>query len=99
MFEGMPSFLRIPGGEDFTSVRQRLVAFLMDVEEKHADDTIVVVGHTEVNRLLLLIALRLSTDALWRLEQHPCAISVLRAEAQRWTIVTMNDTCHLAAIV
>jgi broad specificity phosphatase PhoE len=98
LFESTPSLLRIPGGEGFTSVRERVAAFLLDIEEKHPNDTIVVVGHTEVNRILLLITLQLPTDALWRIEQHPCAISVLRAAAQRWTIVTMNDTCHLAAL-
>ena len=98
LFENTPSLLRISGGEDFTSVRQRVAAFLLDIEEKHANDTIVVVGHTEVNRILLLIALGLPTDALWRIEQHPCAISVVRAAERRWTVVTMNDTCHLAAI-
>jgi broad specificity phosphatase PhoE len=53
-------------------------------------------GRAEVP--LSVIALHLPTDALWRIEQHPCAISVLRYHAQRWTVVTMNDTCHLAAI-
>jgi broad specificity phosphatase PhoE len=98
MFESTPSFLRIPNGEDLTTVRQRVTAFLIEAEARHANDTIVVVGHTEVNRILLLIALHLPTDALWRIEQHPCAISILRCHAQRWTVVMMNDTCHLAAI-
>ena len=98
MFESTPSLLRIPNGEDFTSVRQRVTAFLADIEARHASETIAVIGHTEVNRILLLIALHLPTDALWRIEQHPCAISLLRCDAQQWTVVTMNDTCHLGAL-
>ena len=98
IFETTPSFLRIPKGEDFTSVRQRVTAFLFEIGTRHPNDTVVVVGHTEVNRILLLIALRLPTDALWRIEQQPCAINVLRCDAQRWTIVSMNNTCHLARV-
>jgi broad specificity phosphatase PhoE len=80
-------------------VRQRVSAFLDQTAAHHAGETIVVVGHTEVNRILLLIALALPTDALWRIEQHPCALSILRRDAHEWTVVTMNDTCHLDARV
>ncbi len=71
---------------------------MRSVEElaaRHAGQTIVMVGHTVVNRVILLGVLGLGNERFWRLRQEPCAINVFEAAGQEYTLVLLNDICHL----
>ncbi len=92
-----PHLARIPGGEALADLRQRGMAAVAEVTERHPGETVILVGHTVINRVLLLGALGLGNDRFWRLRQDTCAVNVLEAEAGDYTLVTLNDTCHLAA--
>ncbi len=85
----------IPGGESLTAVQDRAITFLTTAVTQHADQTIVIVGHTVVNRLILLYVLGLGIERFWHLRQEPCAINVIEMEDQDFTICSINDTCHL----
>jgi len=61
---------------------------------RHAGQTIALVSHTVVNRVILLAILGLGNDRFWRLRQDNCALNVFEAEAGDFTLVSMNDTCH-----
>ncbi len=52
-------------------------------------------SHTVVNRVILLAVLGLGNDRFWRLRQDNCAINVFEAAGGDFTLVSMNDTCHL----
>ncbi len=93
-----PQQARIPGGETLNDVRQRAMNVVARLANQHEHETVVLVAHTVVNRLLLLAVLGLGSDRFWRLRQDPCAINVFEAEGGDFTLVTLNDTCHLAAI-
>jgi phosphoserine phosphatase len=90
-----PQKVIIPGSEPFSAVQARALAAVKDLEAKHMGDTIVLVSHTVINRLILLGILGLGMEHFWTLRQDNCAINVLEAEAGRYVLVTMNDTCHL----
>ena len=91
-----PATVQIPGGESLADLRERAGAALQELASRHADETIVLVSHTVVNRVILLSALGLSNDRFWRLRQDNCAINVFEGEGgDDFTLVTMNDTCHL----
>jgi broad specificity phosphatase PhoE len=57
----------------------------------------VLIGHTVINRAILLAVMGLGNDRFWRLRQDTCAINVFDAENGDFTIVSLNDTCHLRA--
>lgn len=65
---------------------------------RHSGDTIVVVGHAVVNRLILLAAMDLPTERYWRVRQENCAIHIIETEMENFTVVSFNDTCHLRNI-
>jgi len=66
---------------------------------RHQGETIVIVGHTVVNRAVLLGVLGLSGCRFWRLRQDTCAINVVEMDdGGGFTLVSMNDTCHLRDI-
>lgn len=85
----------IPGGETLQELRNRLMSTLNQVCEKHPEDTVMLVGHTVVNRILLLGTLGLGNDRFWRIRQDTCAINEIEWDGNDFTLVSLNDTCHL----
>jgi probable phosphoglycerate mutase len=92
-----PHTARIPGGETLADLRVRGMALVEDVCARHAGQTVVLIGHTVINRAILLAVMGLGNDRFWRLRQDTCAINVFDAENGDFTIVSLNDTCHLRA--
>jgi phosphoserine phosphatase len=90
-----PHWAAIPGGETLQTVLSRVVSALRDVIGRHPSDTVVVVGHDSVNRVILLHTLDLPLSRYWRLSQKPCAISEIDFSDQGTTVHSLNETWHL----
>jgi probable phosphoglycerate mutase len=93
-----PALVRIPGGETLEMLRRRAMGAVQELTSRHTGETIVLVGHTVVNRIILLTVLGLGNDRFWRLRQEPCAINVFELDKGVFSLVLLNDTCHLAAL-
>jgi len=93
-----PNTVRIPGGETLDEVQDRAMAAVLELCSQHLGETIVLVSHTVVNRLILLGVLGAGGAYFWSLRQEPCAINIIEAEDNELVLVAMNDTCHLATI-
>ena len=94
-----PQTVHIPEGESLGEVRDRVVTGLSHVIERHQGETVGLVGHTVVNRVLLCAVLGLGNEHFWRLQQDTCAVNVFETnEQEAFTIVLLNDTCHLQDI-
>jgi len=91
-----PQAAPIPGGETLLAVRLRAMGALGEVVERHRGETVVIVAHTVVNRLILLGVLGLGNERFWHLGQDTCAINLLEFDGQFYTLRKMNATCHLA---
>ena len=85
----------IPGGETLDDLRTRAERTVNDLATRREGQTIVLVGHTVINRMILLSVLGLGNDHFWRLRQDTCAINVFEVEGGVFTLVSLNDTCHL----
>jgi phosphoserine phosphatase len=90
-----PHWAAIPGGESLQDVLARTVAALREVIGRHPRDTVVVVGHDSVNRVILLHALDLPLSRYRRLGQDPCAINEIDFSDGEFTIRSINETDHL----
>jgi broad specificity phosphatase PhoE len=90
-----PHTSRFPGGETLDEVRDCVMPALTQLGERHDGETIVLVSHTEVNRVMLLGILGLGNDRLWHLRQDNCAINTFERTGEDYTLVTANDTAHL----
>lgn len=90
-----PEKVQIPGGENLAQVQKRARLTLDQICAKHVDQTIVMVSHTVVNRLILLDILGLGIDQFWDIQQEPCTINLLEKTEDKFTIVTLNDFHHL----
>ncbi len=97
-----PQVARIPGGETLTGVQERALTAVREACARRpggSSGRIVMVGHTVVNRLILLGVLGSPLDRFWRLRQDPCAINLLEYDGLSFTAAAVNDTCHLSANV
>ncbi len=90
-----PATVQIPGGESLAELHERAMAAVRELAARHDGQTIVLVSHTVVNRVILLAVLGLGNDRFWRLRQDNCAINVFEAADGDFTLISMNDTCHL----
>lgn len=90
-----PEAAHIPGGETLADLRVRGMAAVAELAARHPGETIALVGHTVINRVILLGVLGLPNARFWRLRQDNCAINVFEAAGGDFTLVSLNDTCHL----
>ena len=92
-----PHTVRVPRGESLDDVRERCGRAVRRVAAEHPGGCAVVVGHTVINRVILLDVLSLGNDRFWRIRQDNCAINEIEADGDEFTLVSMNDICHLQA--
>lgn len=85
----------ISGGESLQEVLSRAVAALRDVIGRHPADTVVLVGHDSVNRIILLHALDLPLSRYRALGQDPCAINEIDFALDEFMVRSVNETWHL----
>lgn len=90
-----PHTARVPAGETLKAVRSRAVRSLGRITSDHEGQTVCVVAHHVVNRLILLEVLGLGNERFWHIRQDTCAINVFEAQTGDFTLVSLNDTCHL----
>ncbi|MBM4271255.1 MAG: histidine phosphatase family protein [Deltaproteobacteria bacterium] len=90
-----PHRVAIPGGETLADVRASALDAVNEITAHHEGQVVVIVAHTVVNRVILLGVLGLGNDRFWKLRQDTSAINVFDAERGDFTLVLLNDTCHL----
>ena len=86
-----PQLVRFPQGESLQDLVARMANVLRFVRARHADETIVVVGHSSNNRALLLQALDQPLSAYWRLAQDPCSVSEIELQGLATTVRRFNE--------
>jgi phosphoserine phosphatase len=90
-----PHLVRFPNGESLQDLAARVSNVLRMLLERHADETVAVVGHDSGNRALLLQLLEQSMSAYWRLSQDPCGLNIVELTPGNVRVITLNDTSHL----
>jgi phosphoserine phosphatase len=90
-----PHLVRFPNGESLWDVAARTASVLRFVLSRNAADTIVLVGHDNVNRVMLTQILDMPLSAYWRFAQSPCCINEIEVTGSSFQLRRMNDTAHL----
>lgn len=95
LWRAAPHLVRFPGGESLQDIVLRSANVLRAMIEEFPNDTVVLVGHDSVNRVLLLQLLDQPLSAYWRLAQDPCCINVIEYKNEAVRVVCVNDTRHV----
>ena len=91
-----PQLTRFPKGESLQDVMARATDVLRETLLRFPEQTVVLVGHDSVNRVLLLQLLDMPLAAYWRLVQDPCTLNEIEVSATGEALVQhINDTSHL----
>lgn len=90
-----PENLYFPGGESLDERQQIGVAAIKEIAETHPGEIVVCVGHTVINRLIILGLLGLDKSYFWRIKQDNCALNVIEKKGEIYVCVTLNETGHL----
>ena len=90
-----PHLAIIPGGETLLQLAGRVAETMRDIVARHRGDTVLLVGHDTVNRVLLMLALDLPLSRFWHLRQDPCAVNIVTHDEGGWRVVSMNEASHL----
>ena len=93
-----PHMVLFPGGESVGDVRDRAEAALREIAANHPDQTVVLVSHVVVCRLLLCAVLGIDSSHFWEFEPATASISVFEVSNGRKVLLSFNDTCHLAVL-
>ncbi len=67
----------------------------MELIAHHAGQTVMLVGHQVVNKVLVCWLLGLDNSHYWRVTQHNACLNVFVHTDDLFRVVTLNDTCHL----
>ena len=90
-----PHLVQIPEGESLADVRERVVAGLQEILGRHDQEIVVLVGHQVVNKVLICVMLGLEDGAFWRVRQDTCCINRFDHDGSGFTVLTLNEVCHL----
>lgn len=87
------------GGENLRDVRDRVVPVLDAILARHPRETVLVVSHGVVNRVLLAHWLGLPLRFARRLPQDNAGFSVVEAGAGTPKVRTINQSAHLGGLL
>jgi phosphoserine phosphatase len=91
-----PHSVQMPQGENLQQVLDRAwQGFAAACEGLGDNDTVLIVAHDAVNRVLLCKILGLGLDRLWRFRQAPTTLNLLEGETvDNLALVRLNDCQH-----
>lgn len=86
-----PTEVTFPGGENFMSLRERVTRCAGRVRASHSGQTVAVVSHGGVNRVILAEALHLESKYVFRVDQSYASISIIDYYDQTPVVRLVND--------
>lgn len=90
-----PHVLTPPEGEPLTAVDARARAAVAALVEQHRGETVILVTHAIVLRLIVLAALGLGPGRLWSVDASPAGITEIEYQDDWATVHRMNTLAHL----
>ncbi|MDB5388849.1 MAG: Phosphoglycerate mutase [Planctomycetaceae bacterium] len=96
LFQENPAANPYLGGESYTDVLMRVRPVFQDLLKRHRGESIVVVAHNIVNRVILADLLGLELCRAKDLRQQNACVNLISCDDQRAHVVTLNSVFHLS---
>jgi len=93
-----PHRITFPGGDSLRTLQSRAVKAVKQTVLSHPEDTIVMVSHRVVNRVLICGLVGIDLSHFWQIGQDTAAINLLTWSKGRFVLACLNDTCHLRGV-
>lgn len=93
-----PGRVRMPNGERLFDVRRRSRSAVAALASRHGRETVAVVSHEVVIKVVVAEVLGLDYDHLSRLAIDNAALTIIAYAGESSQLLTLNDTAHLAEL-
>ena len=93
-----PSRASFPNGETMRGVQFRAVNEIERLVKSHPGETIAIVSHADLIKMVLAHYLGMHLDNFQRIVVSPASISTMQLGHSRPFIASMNDTAHVAQL-
>jgi broad specificity phosphatase PhoE len=90
-----PHLVTPPQGESLTAVDARVRGAVARLIEQHRGETVILVSHAMVLRLIVLAALGLGPERVWSVDASPAGITEIEYLDAWATVHRMNTLTHL----
>jgi broad specificity phosphatase PhoE len=90
-----PHLVRFPGGESLEDVRERALKELGNIVTGNEGQTVMIVSHRVVSKVMLCSIIGLDNSHFWRLRQDNCCLNIFDCSEDDYTICLLNGICHL----
>ncbi len=91
-----PEKALVPSGESLEMVLHRVNSLLYPMLDRYDKETVLIVGHGGVNKVLFCSLLGLPLSYFWVFRQDNASLSILeRRDDGKFSLRVFNDTCHL----
>ena len=97
-FNAFRSGTRAPNGELFLETQLRIVRFLLDIKDRHPNQTVAVVSHADVIRAALLHFLGMPMDHFLRVEISPASVTTVAIAPYGPWVLGINHTGELPTL-
>jgi alpha-ribazole phosphatase len=87
-----PTEIQFPNGESFAQMRVRVLKAFDAIQNQREGQTVAIVSHGGVNRILLARALEMPDHAIFRLAQSHAAINLLELSEGIPIVQSLNHT-------
>ncbi len=100
-WEAAPHTVRFPNGETLEVLSTRALAAVEKVVQRHPDQTVLLVAHRAVNKVLIAAFIGLDNSHFWRIAQDTTCVNRFhlveypQSVGKTWHIISINDTGHL----
>lgn len=85
-----------PGGESFDDLNQRVLRFIKQLGKHTSEETILIVAHNGVLRLLICNLLEISIEHWIQLRVDLASLSIVETYPQGAILNLLNDLSHLS---
>ena len=87
----------LPGGERMRAVQHRIVGALIELHERHREQSVLLVSHGDVIRAALVFALGMPIDFIRRIETGIASLSTIRLDDEGMRVLGLNELPRLPA--
>jgi broad specificity phosphatase PhoE len=90
-----PHVVHFPNGESLNDLAQRVDRLMQQVGQDYPGETVVLVSHSAVCRVLLCRLLHIHCGHFWQFAVDPASLTVYQVDQGVGKLILMNDTSHL----
>lgn len=89
-----PQAVKFPNGESLPVVRDRVKSLIKDLREKHGEQSVLLVTHKVVCKVLVISLLGMDLSNFWQIQQDVACLDIFEQRSGFLMAHSINEICH-----